>query len=78
MDGPEIAPTLDFVLTGNADSHGLTVAIHEPPASDSKHAIKLQDACDFLNVPHISPFEWIARERPKFRFDPMAQEDEDS
>ena len=55
----------DYWLIGYASAHGFTVVTHERP-SDGVSQVKIPNACIGLNIPCISPYEMLRRERARF------------
>lgn len=55
----------DYWLIAHAKAHGWTVVTHEVP-SDGRRKIKIPNACIGLNIPCISPYEMLRRERARF------------
>jgi Domain of unknown function (DUF4411) len=55
----------DYWLVAHARAHGYTVVTHEVP-SDSVRKIKIPNVCVGLNIPCISPYEMLRRERARF------------
>jgi hypothetical protein len=55
----------DYWLVAHAIAHGFTVVTHEVP-SESVRKIKIPNACIGLQLPCISPYEMLRRERARF------------
>jgi hypothetical protein len=55
----------DFYLIAHALAHGHTVVTHEVPANSVKR-IKIPNVCIGLNVPFMTPYEMLRRERARF------------
>jgi Domain of unknown function (DUF4411) len=56
----------DYRLVCYALAHGCTVVTHERSAPDSKHKIKLPDACAGVGVRCIKPFDMLRALGAKF------------
>ena len=54
-----------YWLVAHAIAHDFTVVTHEVPA-DTVRKIKIPNACIGLNIPCISPYEMLRRERARF------------
>lgn len=55
----------DFYLIAHALARGQTVVTHEVPANSAKR-IKIPNVCIGLNVPFMTPYEMLRRERARF------------
>ncbi len=60
-----LARGADSYLVAHAHAHRMTVVTHEKP-ENSKHIVKIPNACVALGVPYVSPFEMLRRERARF------------
>jgi len=54
----------DFVLVGYADAYNHTVVTTE--IASKGYQIKIPNACKAMNVPCISPFQMLTKEKAKF------------
>jgi predicted nucleic acid-binding protein len=55
----------DYYLVAQALAGGHTVVTHEIP-QNSVHRVKIPNVCLGLNVPYLTPFEMLRRERARF------------
>lgn len=55
----------DYFLVAQALAHGHVVVTHEVP-SESVRKIKIPNACIGLNIPFMTPYEMLRRERARF------------
>lgn len=55
----------DYYLVAQALAGGHTVVTHEVP-QNSVHRIKIPNVCLGLNVPYMTPFDMLRRERARF------------
>ena len=59
----------DYWLVAHALAHGCTVVTHEVPAATTRK-IKIPNACIGLDVPCVSPYQMLRRERARFVLGP--------
>ena len=59
----------DYWLIAHALAHGHTVVTHEVPSNSAKK-IKIPNVCIGMNIPCISPYEMLRRERARFILGP--------
>jgi hypothetical protein len=55
----------DYYLVAQALAGGHIVVTHEVP-QNSVHRVKIPNVCLGLNVPYLTPFEMLRRERARF------------
>lgn len=52
----------DYLLVAQARQHGFVVVTQERPDPNARKRIVIPEACQYLAVPFISPFECMRRE----------------
>jgi predicted nucleic acid-binding protein len=57
--------TADSFLVAHALAGGHTLVTRERPAN-SRHSVKIPDACQGVNAKWLSPFQMLQAERPRF------------
>ena len=55
----------DYWLIGHARAHSFTVVTHEIP-SESQRKVKIPNVCVGMQLPCVTPYEMLRRERARF------------